>query len=210
MDYSSNSHRDKKTSKDVETEKVKVEKVVEGEVVIKKPSLGTKIKDLFVNADAKGVLIYVGMEVLLPAARNAIVDGATKGIERMVYGDSPRRPTYGAGPRVTYNRPVDRGYRPDRPYPNAINTRAYPVPSAGRRSSEEIVLASREEAELVLERMGDILDMYNVVQMSDMKELIGIATTHVDNKWGWDNLSDARVRQIREGYLLDLPPANPI
>ena len=58
--------------------------------------------------------------------------------------------------------------------------------------------------------MNDIIDTYEVVTVADLNELVGFPTNHVDNKWGWSYLADVQVRQIREGYLIDFPPAEPI
>ncbi len=204
MDYQSNSKKAKEqASKKPEKDK-NVEKVVVGEVVVQKKSLGRKVKDIFVEADLKSVLRYVGTDVLIPAARNMIVDASTKGVERMMYGESTiRRRGYGAGPRVTYNNPINRGYRDPVGRPQ--------LPSRSPRlRRDDFILSSREEAELVLERMNDIIDTYEVASVADLNDLVGMPTSHVDNKWGWVYLGDVQIRQIREGYLLDLPPAEPI
>lgn len=189
-----------------------VEKVVVGEVVVQKKSLGRKFKDLFVAADIHSVIGYVASEVLLPAARNMIVDGASKGVERMMYGESTaRRRGYGVPnqSRITYNNPINRGGYRD------VSSRRAPSPTVGPRSSprgarDDFILSSREEADLVLERMNDIIDTYEVVSVADLNDLVGMPTSHVDNKWGWVYLGDVLVRQVREGYLIDLPPAEPI
>lgn len=201
-DYAGNSKRDKVER--VPLPEKKIEKVVATEVVIKKKSLGRKIRDLFVEADLRSVVRFVVSDVLLPSARNMIVDSATKGVERMMYGESNiRRRGYGSGPRVTYNNPI---HRPNAP------SRYAPTPSPGPRSrqQDDFILSSREEAELVLERLNDIIDTYEVASVADLNELVGFPTSHVDNKWGWIYLGDVQVRQVREGYLIDLPPAEPI
>lgn len=206
-DYQSNSKRAKETPK-AKTPEKKVEKVVVGEVVVQKKSIGRKFKDIFIEADLKSVLHYVGTDVLLPAARNMIVDSATKGVERMMFGESAsRRRVYGpgGGPRVTYNSPIRRNH------PGITDVRPQsPNRASSRRSREDFILSSREEADLVLERMNDILDTYEVASMADLLDLVGLPTSHTDNKWGWVYLGDASVRQVREGYLLELPPAEPI
>jgi hypothetical protein len=40
-----------------------------------------------------------------------------------------------------------------------------------------------------------------------MYDLIDITASFVDHKYGWTDLTDARVRRINGGYLLDLPKA---
>ena len=87
MDYKSNSNKAKEPSKP-KVEK-KVQRVVSGEVIVHKKSLGQKIKGLFIEADFKSVMRYIVSDVLLPAARNTVVDASTKGIERMMYERRP-------------------------------------------------------------------------------------------------------------------------
>ena len=44
----------------------------------------------------------------------------------------------------------------------------------------------------------------------DLYDLTGLPSAHVDNKWGWTYLTNTEIRQIRDGYLLDLPPMEEI
>lgn len=206
MDYQGNS---KKEKEDVPAKNV--EKVVVGTVIVQKKSLGRKFKDIFVEADFKTVVKYVISDVLIPAARNMIVDASTKGIERMMYGERAiHRSSFGSGPRITYNNPINRAsYRPGPPQRLAPS-----IEQGARRSSQHdrgsFILSSREEAEQVLERMNDIIDTYEVASVADLNELVGFSSSHVDNKWGWIFLGDVPVRQVREGFLIDLPDPEPI
>lgn len=208
-DYQSNAKKNKEPR-----ENKRVERVITTEVVLQKKSLGRKFRDLFIEADFKSVMRYVIYEVLLPAARNTIVDASSKGIERMMYGESAiRRRNYGVGPRVTYNSPIRRGYiEPGsgvtyhRPPPIGPSRIAGPA----RNVRDDLIFGSREEAALVLEKMNDVIDQYECVSVADLNDLVGLETSHVDYKWGWGYLPNIQIRQIREGFLLDLPPAEPI
>lgn len=205
QDYQGNAKRDKPVAEP--TPGKNIEKVVSGTVIVKNKSFGKKVKDVFFAADVKGSLRYVVTEVLLPAARDMLFDSMYKGGERMIYGQSSRRRgvPYGPTSRVTYNNPITRGYN------NPIASRQAPLPTMGprtsRRTTNDFILATREEADLVMERMNDIIDTYQVASLFDLKGLIGEETNHVDNKWGWVYLADVQIRQTRDGYLLDLPPA---
>lgn len=206
MDYQSNSKKEKVAA---EVKKSKnVERVVTGEVLVKKKSVGTKFKDLFIAADFRSVFQYVVSDVLIPAARNMIVDGASKGVERMMYGDRGRYRTPGGRQIITYNNVgMNRGM-------GGSPMRTAPPITVGSRTQravrDEFIIATREEAERVLEMMNDIIDTYDVVSVADFNEMIGYPSDTVDNKWGWTYLNNAQVRQIREGFVLDLPPAEPI
>jgi hypothetical protein len=207
VDYQSNSKKAKQGEQKPEKD---IQPVVTGQVIVQKRSLGRKFRDLFIEADIKSVMRYVVSDVLLPAARNTIVDASTKGIERMMYGESAiRRRNWGTGPRITtYNSPINRGYRDGVPPRNAPPVT--PGPRTLRNARDDFILSSREEGELLIERMQDILDTYEVVSVADLNALVGFPTSHIDNKWGWHQLGDVQVRQVREGFLVDLPQAEPI
>ena len=206
MDYQANSHKSKAPVPSEPREPKVVEKVVTGEVVTRKKSLGRKFKDLFISTDAKGVVAYICTDVLLPAARNMIVDGASKGVERLMYGENTaQRRQYGQGPRITYNSPVNRGQMS---YPGAVANRGRA--QTPRQSHDDVVLSSREEAETVVERMHDLISQYEAVSVADFNELVGLPSNHTDNKWGWLYLRGVSVQQVRDGYLINLPPIEPI
>lgn len=213
MDYQGNSRKGKEEKE--EKPKKSVEKVVVTEVIVKKKGVGSKFREVFIEADFRSVSNYILYDVLIPAVRNTIVDVATKGIERAMYGESAiRRRNFGPGPRVTYNSPIDRGYA-DRGYRDAPSPPRGRTPTSRdsrpqRHSQDSIILATREEAALVLERMNDVLDQVQVVSLADLNDLVGLPTTYVDNHWGWVYLGDVQIRQVREGYVIDLPSAEPI
>lgn len=190
--------------------KEKIEPVVTSEVVQKKKGVGRRMKDIFFGGDFKSAARYVAADVLLPALRDMVVNTGTKAIERVVYGEArsqrrnPELRSY-----VQYNNPFSRGpaqysHLPDqvRHYPGGFR------PSS--RDSTQLVIVNRAEAEMVVERMGDILDKYGVVSVADMRELAGLPTTPMDYKFGWESLSGTEVRQVREGYLIDVPQPEPL
>lgn len=209
MDFPPNSHKvTEKSAPQKKQEKKEITKIVSGDVVTRKKPLGQRLKNIFVGGEVKNAAVYIAVDVLVPAARNMIVDATTKGVERLIYGDSPTRRNSELGrSRISYNSPFDRSrvrggaMLPDQP--------PHYTKRASRESSE-IILSSRAESEMVLSTLSDIIEMYEVVSVADLNELVGLPSTHVDNKWGWISLRQAQIRQIREGYLLDLPPAKPL
>lgn len=188
-------------------EKPKVEKVTTEAVIVKKRGLGHRFKEVFLGGDAQSAGSYIVMEVLLPALRDMIVDATSKGVERMIYGDrvGPSRSRRNDGrPTVSYNRVSTRRDRGSALLPDQ--------PSRSNRTTQtdDIILASREEADLVIERMTDIIDQFDVATVADLHELVGLPTTFVDNKWGWSDFRYVNCRQIRDGYLLELPRMEPL
>lgn len=206
MDFPPNSHKDKE-KQEKKKEKPKQEPVVTGEVIKRKKSLGRRFKDLFFGGDFSGATRYVASDVLLPALRNLVVDMTTKGIERTIYGEAAsRRRSDGSRSRYSYNNPINRDPRrgvalPDQP----------PYIRGGRRHDiGEIIIPDKSEAETIVERLTDIIDKYEVASVADLYELLGLPTNYVDNKWGWSSLRYVDIRQVRGGWLIDLPSVEPI
>lgn len=207
MDYQGNTNKDK--SKKVERPEKAIEKIVTGEVVVRKKSFGQRFKGIFFGGDFKTAATYVAADVLLPSLRNMLADATKGAVDRVIYGESAytrrgRAPEY--RPRVQYNNPINRATRDPRELSARLPDQPPHPYRQNRHEASEIILASREEAELVLERLIDIVDKYDTASLADLYDLVGLKSDHVDNKWGWTFLNTAQVIQLREGYLLELPP----
>jgi hypothetical protein len=194
-----------------ETKQVKqVDPVVTGEVKRRKKPLGRRFQETFFGGDMKGSLNFVIFSVLVPAAKDMLVEAGAQGIERLVFGETRRRSTFRGGvephrPSIQYNAQY-RSPMSDRPPAAQISRRA-----RARHDFDEIVLESRSEAEEVIDRMYDLLSRYDSASVADLYELTGIASTHTDQKWGWTDLRGSGVSRTRTGgFLLDLPEPVPL
>jgi hypothetical protein len=211
MDFPSNSHNPPPEPKP-ETEKTDkvVLKVVSGEVVRRKKPLGNRFMATFFGGDGSGVFDYVIKDVLLPAARDMVADAVSQGVERLIFGETRnRRP----GSRGTSAGPVNYS-RYSTPSPVRRNDREErrPISRRARASHDfdEIILSSRGEADDVLNKLYDMLEKYGTVSVSDLYDLVGSTSSYTDEKWGWTELRDSGVTRTRNGYLLNLPPAEPL
>ena len=193
-EYKGNSHRSKEQNEVVEK---KVEQIAKGKT--KKKSEVKKFADTFIAEDITSVKDYILMEVLLPAAKKAISDIVTNGIDMILYGET-RTKSKSRESRVSYTKYYDR----DRDYERPTRTR-------GRYGYDydDIILDTRKEAEEVLDRMDDLIDTYGMVSVADLYDLVGVSGNYTDNKYGWTNLRNADVQRVRDGYLLKLPKALP-
>ena len=193
-EYKGNSHRSKEQNELVEK---KVEQIAKGKT--KKKSEVKKFADTFIAEDITSVKDYILMEVLLPAAKKAISDIVTNGIDMILYGET-RTKSKSRESRVSYTKYYDR----DRDYDRPTRTR-------GRYGYDydDIILDTRKEAEEVLDRMDDLIDNYGMVSVADLYDLVGVSGNYTDNKYGWTNLRNADVQRVRDGYLLKLPKALP-
>ena len=188
-----------------------IERVTKGEPVRRKKSLRKQFSETFVAGDARSAVVFVVLDVLLPAAKDMIVEAGSQGIEKLIFGDSRRRgarpPVSGPTGYVSYNRlsgPMGGGSR--MPGPARAMSRA----ARGRHNFDEIVLEQRVEAEEVIDRLFDLVSRYEQATVADLYELVGLESSHTDHKWGWEDLHGAGVTRVRGGYLLDLPEPEPL
>lgn len=185
-----------------------VEKVVTGTVSRRKKPFGRRLAEVFVADDAQSVGGYILFDVLVPAAKDTIADVVSQFIERILFGgarSTSRRTGHrpgSSGGHVSYNR-----YSSPAPWNRG---REEPRPTVSRRARashdfDEIILATRGEAEEVIDRLFDIISRYQQATVSDLYDLVGESGNFTDEKWGWTDIRGAGVTRISSGYLLDLP-----
>lgn len=192
-----NSHRAKAAQEFEEDPAVKQKALVSHPGTIKKPSLAARFARAFIAEDVTDVKSYILSEVVVPAVKDTIVDVATTFIERLMFGGGggyshkrssiPSKVSY----QSYYDKPAQR--------------KASLFYSDARSSDERVLLDSRKDAEIVLDKMGDVIDRYGTVSVADYYEFVGVPSEFTDNKYGWSDISSARVCRDGRQYYIDLP-----
>ena len=184
----------------------KLKPIVTTSVIQRKKPLSKRVMETFVGGDARGTMMFVVGDILVPAAKDMLAEALTQGFERMIFGESRnsgRRSSFSAPRnynRMSHNRP------PMREDPRELSRRA-----RVNHEFDEIILDTRAEAELVIDKLDEQLAEYDVVTVATLYDLVGISSQHTDGKWGWDSMEGARVEKLRGGgYLLNLPKTQPV
>lgn len=214
-DFPSNSRksREPKPEAKVPEPERRAEKVIEGEVQRRKKPIGRRLSETFFSGDGRGVMSYIMLDVLLPAAKDTIADVVSQGIERMLFGEArsvSRRTgarSSGASGYVSYNRYSSQppGARREDPRATQLSPRA-----RATHDFDEIILATRAEAEEVIDRLFGLVSKYEAATVGDLYDLLGISSKFTDDRWGWTDIRGAGVTRVRNGYLLDLPRPEPL
>lgn len=204
--FPANSHKT-----DPPTEK-RVQKVTVGKVVTRKPPLGRRVASLLIGAEAKQSWMAVLQDVVVPAARDMAADALSQGFERLIYGEPKSRPRRGPilggfqqAPTISYNRYASPVGRAAGVSTKRDDSRPMSRQSRASHNFDEIILATRAEADAVLEQLYEVLSKYDVATVADLYELVGVTGEYTDEKYGWTDLHGSDVTRIREGYLLNLP-----
>lgn len=187
------------SSENEKGEEKKIKKVVENKVVRRKKSGASKL------ADSLGtVWEYIAKDVLMPAAKDMLSDAVAQGVDQMLFGETRSRrsaspkPSSGNG-YVSYNKYSPTSRKREEPVRNISRA------ARARHDFDEIILATRIEAEEVVDRLFDLVSRYESATVSDLYELVGIQGKYTDDNWGWTDIRGATVRRVRSGYMLDLP-----
>lgn len=187
-EYKANSHK----SKTENAKKKDIKPVVKGK---KKKNTGRKLTSAFVSEDVSNVKSYIVMDVLIPAAKKAISDMVTNGIDMILYGET-RESKKRSSHRVSYTSYSD--YSRDRDRPRR-SSRGY--------SYDDVIFDTRDEAKDVLESMEEIIETYDYVTVADLYDLADISSEFTDNNYGWTSVRNADIVRVKEGYVIKLPKA---
>ena len=186
-----NSHK----SKEALPEK-KVEKVITGEARTKKKTELEKMADAFLVEDRSKARDHIINNLLIPTIKNFIIDMITV----LLKGSSSSGTSARTVDRVSY-RNYDRDY--DR---NRV------VASTARRAYayDDVVLKNRGDAEMILDQMRDVIYTYGFASIADLYEFAGLKSNYTDTKYGWSDLRDADILEVRGEWLIKMPRVTPI
>ena len=192
-EYQSNSHRTKELAAQEKPAERRTEKVVTGGTKIRKKSTLTKMANAFLPGDVDDVKRYVLRDVLIPTIRRTISDV----VDMLLGVNTTPRSSSPAGTRVSYRSYYDA--RNDRRESTALSPRSTPY------SYDDVVFDRYDDAAEVLLRMRELVSRFDAVSVADLFDMTGHAGNYTDNKYGWTDLSDARIERVSDGYIIRLP-----
>lgn len=197
-------------------EKEKVEKVITGQAVTRKKPLGKRFMETFSGADNKSVGQWVFTDILVPSIKNLIYETFKTGLEMKLFGQA-RTPRMGGGlgnqvAFTAYNR-MSAPMMGQSPMFNNPMMQNNQMPQQGQLSPQarqmhdfkEIIMPSRQDAVVVLEKLYELLSKFNVVSVSDFYAACGITPEFTDERWGWYSLQGSDISHSSQGWLVDLP-----
>lgn len=185
--------------KEESPKKDRLEKVVSGEITIKKESIGKRIAKLFIAEDIQDVRRYVIQDILIPGAKTAMLSA----LEMLFFA---RTSGYYSGRPFDYNR-ASQKQAPRYSYSSSpVRQSSGPIYAEPSTSSsiKPIYFRSRKDAQVVYAAMLEQVERYGEVTVMQYYDLCGTDSNFSDDKWGWRDISRVRILPSRAGYILDL------
>lgn len=197
-EYTNNSFKAKEEKK----ERTEKQAVVSKTPKTRKKSEIQKAAGLFISEDASRVKEHLIQDVVIPTAKDLIVNVITDAVNIIFWGSTRRKS--GSGSRIGYASRFDEVRDPrDRDRDRRRDRTAIEY--------DDIIFDNRGDAEAVLANMDACLEQYGTVTVLDLFDFAGVTThNYMADRYGWKNLSTAEVRRIRDGFIIDLPRAFPI
>ena len=181
-------------------------KVIAKAKVQKKSAIKEALRTFFVQ-DLPEIAEHLVVNVAIPAAKNAITDMVTQGIQQLLYGevDPRRRPTSGYTSYSSSSR-SNRGNAYYRPRESDRREPRQPKPT----NVEDLVFDTRGDAVDVIEYVAEQIEEYGQVSVADLMSSVGIQPRYTDERWGWTTTDAFEIRQIREGWLVSADRPEPL
>ena len=190
-DFPGNSNKSKE-----EQPKAKVEKVVSGNVVTRKPSFFRKAAGvIFSDVSEEDLRTEIIFDYLIPTIKDTVVDMGKMLLDAIFYGSTkPAHKSNGTKPyRVSYSDYYDKSTSK----PTGIKASSY--------NFTEVAMDSRADAEHVLDTMIDMTREYGAASVGDFCDLVGVDNNFTDYKYGWTDLTKVTVSRTRNGYVINFP-----
>ena len=183
--------------------------VTTGKVEAKKPSIKSKLADVFLSEERGNVGQYLIFDVLIPAIKDTVRNLGHAALDRSFYGGS-RRYTDQSRTGSTYN--YSSYYKPNysQPQQNQPSDRYAHVNREGVFRFDTIEFGMRAEAQEVLDCLVMRIVDSDYATVADLYDLIGRTADFTMERWGWYNLDTAYVTNVRGGFVIRLPKPQPI
>ena len=181
-------------------------KVIAKAKVQKKSAIKEALRTFFAQ-DLPEIAEHLIIDVAIPAAKNAITDMVTQGIQQLLYGevDPRRRPTSGY---TSYSR-SSRDYS-GRAYYESRRTERRESHQQKPTNVEDLVFDTRGDAVDVIEYIAETIEEYGQISVADLMSSVGIQPRYTDERWGWTTTDAFELRQIREGWLVSADRPEPL
>lgn len=181
-------------------------KVIAKAKVQKKSAVKEALRTFFAQ-DLPEIAEHLVIDVAIPAAKNAITDMVTQGIQQLLYGetDPRRRPTSGYTSYSSASH-FDRG----RGHYESRRTERREPRQPKPTNVEDLVFDTRGDAVDVIEYVAEQIEEYGQVSVADLMSSVGIQPRYTDERWGWTTTDAFEIRQIREGWLVSADRPEPL
>lgn len=185
------------------------EKIIKGNAKLEKKSAGKKVVDFLFSDKIDSIGNYIAYNVLGPGLKELIYRMTTGALQMALFGGNSVASGGSYIPGMGYQ-----SARRDPVNYNGMSNPGWAQPQPGyapnRVGMNDISFDSKDDAWLVLDRMGRDVQRYGKVRLADFYTYAGISGQ--EGNWtlqanGWYNLADAHPMMRTDGrWVIEFPP----
>ena len=168
-----------------------------GSASVRKRSSAEKLAKRFIEEDGRTIARKIVDNIIIPEIKNIIFYTV-----QTILFNGDRKPPNAPANHTAYSVYYRGGDDRQRNIPKVSNGFDF----------DEVEFSYRQDAEVILSAMDDIIEQYGRVYVSDFYDLAQISNNnYMLGKYGWKNLQSAQVVPTRKGtYVIQFPRAIPI
>ncbi len=191
-------------------------KAIKGTATYEKKSLGKKLVDSLFSDRIDSMFSYISSNIIWPSIKKLILDVGTNALQISLFGGGSTPGSVGTGNYIP-----GQGWQPSggRREPFAYNQVANPnygQPQVYRPpvGTDNVYFQSRDDANLVLDRLRNAIRRYNCARLADFYEASGV--TGQEGNWalqgsGWYSIDTAQIMPTTDGrWIIMMPPVQPL
>lgn len=176
----------------------RLKKVTSSETMEKKPSIGKRVLALFISEDAQEIKRYLRDDLIIPSIKTGILTA----LEMIFFH---RTSGYGGWHPLDYSKPAQ---RPTIYSYSSQNNKGYVNAGENRTAAgvtKTIVYKTRMDAEAVLRAIDEQIVTYGEASVMQFYDLSDVDSQFTDAKWGWKDISTARIYPCPGGFTIQMP-----
>lgn len=199
----------KEEKKPAEQPRKAISKVINGNVVVRKPSLLSKFKSTFFADDIQNVKSYAIKDVIIPGIKHLFLDSLSMLIlgERCYTGSAVKK---SSGATYSYNTVYKSKLDRETKYKRSSDTRE-------KVNYKELLYESRGEAEVIRDTLVELIEGYDDASLADLYRAADCDFSSADYNFGWSSedlpfiaRAEAHYITSERMWVLDLPRPHPI
>ena len=176
-----------------------LEKVTKSQTVERKPSISKRLFSYFISDDIEEIKRYLKDDLIIPSIKSGILSALEMMFFHRTGGYGYFRPTDYSKPSnrnptiYTYSSRQNRGY---------VDAGQVKMSNGGLKA---ILYKTRLDAETVLRSLDEQIELYGEATVMQYYDVSDIDSQFTDAKWGWKDLSSARIYPAPGGFMIQMP-----
>lgn len=181
-----------------------------GKAKAQKKSLVQKLAKSIIEDSIESVKERAFNDIIVPGLKSLIFDTITDMADAMLFGNSEYSNGYSSRNRSSSRRQEDRasysGYYDKKSRRNRRDNDRRSSWSDYSMEPDDIKVKTRRIANNALAEVDKCIRKYGQASIADLYDAVELTSDWTDSQYGWTDIRGAKIRPIRDGFMIIMPP----